>query len=128
MIAYDYAVLCVRPCAHGYDTAAVGVVLHARTEDFLEARVLTDRDHLDRLLDRTDRDRVVRYLDVWRRLAHGEEEAGPLALLPPSERFHWMTAPRSDLLHASPVHGGRTTDLEGALDTLFRQYVTDGSR
>ena len=46
------------------------------------------------------------------------------ALAPPSERFHWLTAPRSDVLQSSPVHEGICDDPRRALDTLFEEYVT----
>ena len=48
--------------------------------------------------------------------------AGPLALAAPSERFHWLTAPRSDVLQSSPVHEG-IGDPAKALDELFMFYV-----
>ena len=41
----------------------------------------------------------------------------------PSERFHWLTAPRSDVLQPSPVHEGVTDDLERELEELFRELV-----
>ena len=53
----------------------------------------------------------------------GRPGAGPVALAPPSERFHWLTAPRSDVLQSSPVHSGLAEDPAHALDDLFREYV-----
>ncbi len=50
--------------------------------------------------------------------------AEPIALAPTSERFHWLTAPRSDVLQPSPVHAGLTDDPARALDELFATYVT----
>jgi hypothetical protein len=56
-------------------------------------------------------------------VAAGDPAAGPVALAPPSERFHWLTAPRSDVLQSSPVHAGLTDDPARALDELFATYV-----
>jgi hypothetical protein len=47
-----------------------------------------------------------------------------MALAPPSERFHWLTAPRSDVLQSSPVHEGICDDPRRALNALFEEYVT----
>jgi hypothetical protein len=47
-----------------------------------------------------------------------------MALEPPSERIHWLTAPRSDVLQSSPVHEGICDDPQRALDALFDDYVT----
>ena len=48
---------------------------------------------------------------------------GPVGLAPSSERFHWLTAPRSDVLQSSPVHAGLAVDPARALEALFAEYV-----
>jgi len=54
--------------------------------------------------------------------------AGPIGLAPPSERFHWLTAPRSDVLQSSPVHGGLAADPAQVLEALFVEYVLGPAR
>ena len=56
-------------------------------------------------------------------MCRGDPAAGPVALAPPSERFHWITAPRSDVIQSSPVHGGLCDDPARALDRLYAEYV-----
>jgi hypothetical protein len=63
----------------------------------------------------------VRYLGRFSEICAGEAAAGPIALLPPSERFHWLTAPRSDVLQTSPTHEGLCRDPADALDKLFAE-------
>ncbi|MEM9407797.1 MAG: DUF3037 domain-containing protein [Acidobacteriota bacterium] len=41
--------------------------------------------------------------------------------MPPSERFHWLTAPRSAVVQTSPVRQGLATDLEEELERLYRE-------
>ena len=53
--------------------------------------------------------------------------AGPIALAPPSERFRWITAPRSDVIQCGPVHAGLTENPEATLDELFATLVSVGS-
>ena len=55
-----------------------------------------------------------------RRSAPATPPRGPMALAPPSERFHWLTAPRSDVLQSSPVHEGICDDPRRALDRAVR--------
>ena len=62
---------------------------------------------------------VTRQVEGMLRLVAGDEAAGPIALLPPSERFHWLTAPRSAVLQTSSVRTARAKDLEEALEALF---------
>lgn len=122
-VAYDFAVLRLIPRVHRHDQVAVGVVVHARTESYLAARVVTDPERLESRAPTVDVPRVVRYLETIEAVAAGDPSGGPMALLPPSERFHWLTAPRSDLLQCSPVHPGLTEDPAATLDELFEAYV-----
>lgn len=122
-VDYDYAVVRVVPEVHRSAFLDVGVVLHARTAAFLGLRLHLDRDRLRALCDRIDADLVARFLDAYARIARGGAEAGPIGLLPPSERFHWMTAPRSAVLQTSDVHAGRTRDPQATLDALFAFHL-----
>ncbi len=52
-------------------------------------------------------------LPVYLAVAEGDASAGPIALLPTSERFHWLTAPRADVgaaVRGAHRGGGRLTD------------------
>jgi hypothetical protein len=52
---------------------------------------------------------------------------GPVAQLPPKERFHWLVAPRSTVIQTSPVHAGRAEVPEAALARLFKTLVEWGT-
>ena len=103
-IAYNFAVLRVVPHVHTGVFVPVGVVLHARTAEYLGVRVITDTSLLTERAGDTDVDLLARYLQSCKSIAEGEISAGPIALAPPSERFHWLTAPRSDVIQSGPVH------------------------
>ena len=122
-VAYDFAILRAVPHVHLGAFVPVGVVVHARTAEFLALRAITDVAELGRRVRELDLELLARYLRTYERVCAGDADAGPLALLPPSERFHWLTAPRSDVLQSSPVHGGLTEDPAGALEKLFAEYV-----
>ena len=123
LVDYDFAVLRVVPRVHLSAFANVGVVLHARTAEFLALRTVTDLDALARLAHGLDLELLTRYLRSCAAICAGDETVGPVALAPPSERFHWLTAPRSDVLQSSPVHEGVCVDPEAELDVLFSSYV-----
>jgi hypothetical protein len=122
-ISYDFAVLRAVPHPHIGAFVPVGVVLHARTAEFLGMRSLGDIDDLRAHVPEVDAELLARYLQSVRAICAGEASAGPIALTPPSERFHWLTAPRSDVIQSSPVHEGVCADPERELDALFRTYV-----
>ena len=66
------------------------------------------------------------HLDARVRVAAGDPDAGPIAQLPQSERFHWLVAPSSTMIQTS---SGAQRSLRGPrgvmLDRLFEQLVSD---
>ena len=122
-ISYNFAVLRVVPHVHTGVFVPVGVVLHARTAEFLGVRVITDATELSRRAGDADVELLVKYLESCKAIGEGESSAGPIALAPPSERFHWLTAPRSDVIQSGPVHEGLCQDPDQTLSDLFAALV-----
>jgi hypothetical protein len=56
-------------------------------------------------------------------VCEGDAAAGPIAALSPSERFHWLVAPRSTSIQTSAVHAGVADDPAAALAHLFDTLV-----
>ena len=122
-ISYDYAVLRVVPHVYLGTFVPVGVMVHARTADFLGMRVLVDEAQLRARVPGVDLDLLIRYLRACQLVCEGDSTAGPVAIAPPSERFHWLTAPRSDVIQSSRVNDGVCSDLERELERLYAEYV-----
>jgi hypothetical protein len=122
-VDYDFAVLRVVPHVHVGAFVPVGVVVHARTAGFLGFRAVTDPAELAARVPGVDSELLARYLRALEAVSAGRAEAGAVALAPSSERFHWLTAPRSDVLQSSPVHEGMCEDPARALESLFAAYV-----
>jgi hypothetical protein len=123
-VEYEFAVLRVVPHVHLGAFVNVGVVLHVRRAGFLTLRVLDDPALLRARLPDVDAELLPRYLRACTAICAGDvARGGPVALAPTSERFHWLTAPRSDVLQSSPVHEGVCDDAERELDMLYRKTV-----
>ncbi len=123
-ISYNFAILRVVPHVHVGAFIPVGVIVHARTREFLGAHVLTDVAELARRVPDLDADLLSQYLRSYSAICAGDPKAGPVALAPPSERFHWLTAPRSDVIQSGPVHEGLCNDPATALEKLFGSVVS----
>jgi Protein of unknown function (DUF3037) len=120
---YSYALIRVVPRVERGEQLNVGVVLFAREQDFLEARIELDRERLRALAPDVDVDGVARHLQMFQWIAQGAAQGGPVAALPASERFHWLVAPRSTVIQTSPVHVGRSANPTQALDELMTELV-----
>lgn len=120
---YSYAAIRVVPRVDRGEGVNVGVVLFARTLGFLQAGLDLPRTRLAALDPTLDLADVERHLQAFKAVAAGEPGAGPIALLPPSERFHWLTAPRSTLIQTSPVHMGVCHDPRAMLQHLLACLV-----
>ena len=85
------------------------------------------RDLLDRCLSAlapdADAEILEAHLDALVAVADGAPAAGPIAALDQSDRFHWLVAPSSTVLQASPVHTGLCEDPAEMLDRLFKALV-----
>ena len=121
--AFSYAIVRVVPhIARGVGFTA-GVVLFCRQLDFLAARVALDARRLAVLAPEVSPEVVVPHLDAVVRIAAGDPQGGPMAKLPPSERFGWLVAPASTIIQPSPVHTGLCEDPQATLDGLFAELV-----
>jgi hypothetical protein len=120
---YSYAIVRVVPRVERGECINVGVVLFARTRRYLAARIALDRERLHALAPDADLPLIERHLDNFLAICAGDPAGGPLAALPPSERFHWLTAPRSTIIQTSPVHIGRSAEPSTALEDLLERYV-----
>jgi pyridoxamine 5'-phosphate oxidase len=101
-----------------------GVVVFCRQLGFLQARTLLDDARLRVLAPGVDAAPIRARLRVLEAVAAGDAAAGgPLAALPPSERFHWLVAPSSTVVQASPVHTGLCDDPAALLERLFATLV-----
>jgi hypothetical protein len=121
--AFQYAVLQVVPDIERGERLNAGVVLFARRHRFLEARVALDERRLAALAPDADAAMLARQLDGLARIAAGDAEAGPIAALPPSERFAWLVAPASTAIQPTAVHTGLCEDPSAALERLFERLV-----
>jgi hypothetical protein len=120
---YSYAIVRVVPRVERGEFVNVGVVLFSRELDFLEARLELDEERLRSLSPGVDLATVERHLAIFRAVALGSLEGGPIAELPKPERFHWLVAPRSTMIQTSPTHVGRSSDAEAALEELLGEFV-----
>lgn len=125
---FSYAILRVVPAVERGERFNAGVVLFCRQRSFLEAKVALDDRRLNALAPGVSAEEVRAHLEALVRVARGDAGAGPVAEMPPSERFGWLVAPSSTIIQPSPVHTGLCEDPGATLESLFRELVEPKTR
>jgi hypothetical protein len=120
---FEYAVIRVLPRIERGEQINVGVLLYCQRRDFLGARTHLDRVRLRALDPTADVDAIAASLRCWEEICVGGPDAGPVGGMRPGERFGWLTAPRSTVVQAGPVHTGLTEDPAAELDHLVDVLV-----
>jgi hypothetical protein len=121
--AFDYVIVQVVPRVDRDERLNVGVILFCPTAAYLGCRIALDDRRLRALAPDVDLAALAGQLDAIRAVAAGEVTAGPIAALPPSERFHWLSAPRSTIVQPTAPHAGLCDDPAAALEHLFETTV-----
>jgi len=121
--AFDYVIVQVVPRVDRDERLNVGVIVFCPTLAYLGCRIALDDRRLRALAPDVDLAALTGQLEAVRAVAAGESTAGPIARLPVSERFHWLSAPRSTIVQPTSPHAGLCDDPAAALDHLFQTAV-----
>jgi Protein of unknown function (DUF3037) len=143
---FEYAVLRVIPRVDRGEAMNAGILLYCRPLRYLGARVALDASLLLALEPEADVPGVRRALAAIAAVCAGESPRGPdggpaaaTAGVPGpgrpaadpgpagqediGRRFRWLTAPRSTVVQAGPVHTGLTRDPDAEIGRLLRALV-----
>jgi Protein of unknown function (DUF3037) len=126
--AFEYAVLRVIPRVDRGEAMNAGIVLYCRPRRYLGARLALDADVLRALDPEADVAGVQRALAAMAQVCggaggSGAGSPGPAGAQDIGRRFRWLTAPRSTVVQAGPVHTGLTRDPDAEIDGLLRALV-----
>ncbi len=120
---FSYAVVRLVPRVERGERMNVGVIVFSRPLGYLGARTALDEGRLAALWPELDPATVRPQLHAIERIAAGDADAGPIARLDETARFHWLVSPSSTIIQPSAVHTGLCADPAGQLDRLFESLV-----
>ena len=120
---FSYAIFRLVPRIERGEQINVGVAVFCRPLDFLGLRTRLDDARATALWPDLDAAAVRPHLAALERIAAGDPEAGPIARLDTTQRFHWLVAPSSTIVQPSEVHTGVSDDPARELDHLFAELV-----
>ena len=120
---FEYAVLRVVPRVERGESLNAGVLLYCRQRDYLGSRVHLDADRLRALDPTADPDAIRRALQAAADVCAADPASGAAGREALGSRFRWLTAPRSTVVQAGPVHTGLTDDPDAEADRLLQLLV-----
>ena len=121
--SYDYAVIRIVPFVEREEFFNAGVILFCPQRKYLEARIHLDVTKAQAFALASRADEAQQRLDAIVKICAGDPNAGPIACMSQSARFHWLVSPRSTLIQISRVHSGICDEPEPVLERLFREQV-----
>jgi hypothetical protein len=122
-VLYEYAVLRVVPRVEREEFVNVGVILFSKQIGYLACSINHQPLRVSQLFPSADLEYICSYLLSFERICMGLPNSGPIALLPPAERFRWLTAVRSTVVQTSRLHPGFCSNPALALQMLYDEYV-----
>jgi hypothetical protein len=120
---FSYAIVRVVPRVERGERINAGVIVFCRPRGYLAARTRLDERRLAALAPDLDPETVRGHLAAIERIAAGDANAGPIARLEVTQRFHWLVAPSSTIIQPSEVHTGICANPDEQLERLFRELV-----
>lgn len=121
--AFFYAVVRVVPDIEREEFLNSGLILFCRPRRYLVARTNLDADALRALRPDCELDAIREQLRFIEEIASGRVPASPFADMSQSERFGWLTTPRSTLVQPGPLHAGTTPDPAATFEHLYALLV-----
>jgi hypothetical protein len=120
---FAYAVVRVVPDIEREEFVNAGLILFDRERGFLVARTRLDPAAVDALRADCDHEAIRRQLELVEQIAEGSIATAPFATMSQSERFHWLTTPRSTVVQPGPLHTGVTEDPSATFEHVFGLLV-----
>ena len=120
---YEYAVIRVVPRVEREEFFNVGLIMMCKRRRWIRVETLLRPCCAALCTPDVTEERISAQLRQFAAIALGQRAAGPIAELPPEERFRWLTAVRSTWLQTSRPHPGLTPDLDATFDSIFNEQV-----
>ena len=121
---FEYAVLRVVPDIEREEFLNAGLILFCRPRQYLRAMTALDVKALGAVHPDNDVVAIGEQLHFVEAVAAGTLKVAPFASMSQSERFHWLTTPRSTLVQPGPLHAGMSDDPDATFDHLFTMLVS----
>ncbi|MDW9382690.1 DUF3037 domain-containing protein [Chryseobacterium sp. JV558] len=120
---YEYAVIRLVPKVEREEFFNIGLVMFSKREKFIRVEFYLCPNKFELMHSKLDYEDIIQNLESFQKIANGDKDGGPIALLDIPERFRWLTAVRSAVVQTSRPHPGKSRDLNSTFGKLFEELV-----
>ncbi len=125
---FEYATIRLVPKVERGEFVNIGSILYCSGERFLQSIFHWDEQRILTLFPEVDLDLVKDYSRSFELICKGSKTVKDNSVLAiaqyaMAERFRWLTATRSTIIQASPVHTGYTQDALATLEKIHSDLV-----
>lgn len=120
---YEYAVVRYVPSIQREEFVNVGLIMMCKRRRWIRMALRPDWNKISAIGATHTPEELSCQLQGMLSIAQGNPLAGPIALLPPEERFRWLTAVKSASIQTSRPHPGLSTNLAATFSQLFDLLV-----
>ena len=120
---YEYAVIRLVPKVEREEFFNIGLILFSKREKYIRIQIHICPQKFALMESKIDFEAVQQNLESFEKVANGSDDGGEIAKLEVPERFRWLTAVRSSVVQTSRPHPGKTKDLDGTFERLFKELV-----
>lgn len=121
---YEYAIVRVVPLVEREEFINAGVIVFCKKKKFISMRYHLPEKKVLALCPKADLEEIRANLEAFSKIASGDKNGGPIALLDEAERFRWLTAVRSASIQTSRPHPGISENIEETANKLFNDLVS----
>jgi hypothetical protein len=122
-LLFEYALIRLVPLVEREEFLNVGVILYCPDAKFLETVYNLSEERILNFAPKTDLFQVTEHLEAFRKICQGQSVGGEIGRMSLSQRFRWLTAPRSTIIQTSPVHLGLTEQPVNTLEQILNKMV-----
>lgn len=120
---FEYATFRLIPRVERGEFINIGSILYCSGEQFLQCLFHWDERRVTALFPEVDLANIQNYCHAIEHVCAGDQKGGSIAALSMAERFRWLTATRSTVIQAAPVHPGYTQDAQATLHRIHTALV-----
>ncbi len=120
---YEYAIIRFSPLVERGEFFNIGAILYSKPKKFLAMRYHIDPEKLQVFNSEHSLEELEAYLKAWDKVCKAEPNSGAIGEMEMPDRFRWLVATRSTIIHSSMTHTGICDDPKEELDAIFEQFV-----